>query len=223
MTKFLVINPTQNSTEFAIFCDDKILQKHSESKTKLSKDFFIILENLFAKTNLNFENLDFIAVNQGPGPFTTLRVVLASVNGLSFASKIPLVGIDGIKTLLEEFKDSNFATNIALLNAFADDVYFAIDSNNSVDAGYENIDTFLNELKNKFSNPINFFGAGTELFAEKIKNILGDQAVFAKNVAMNCSIERLVEKALEKFTANQTSNQLLPLYLKIGKYKPLVD
>ena len=51
---------------------------------------------------LTFSGLAFIAAHQGPAPFTTLRVCLTTVNGFAFATQVPLIGVNGLKELVDE-------------------------------------------------------------------------------------------------------------------------
>jgi len=126
MTLFLSIQNTYNELELALIRDETVLISLADDKMRASKDLIPLVNYVCEKTKIHLRDLNFIAVNQGPGPFTTLRVVIASVNGLAYGAKIPLVGIDGLDALLLEHSDPAYPHTIALLNAFTNDVYFGI-------------------------------------------------------------------------------------------------
>jgi len=49
--------------------------------------------------NLRLRDLTLLAVGLGPGPFTGLRVGLATIEGLAFATGLPVVGVSGLGAL----------------------------------------------------------------------------------------------------------------------------
>lgn len=173
---------------------------------------------MLLKHQLNLTDISFIAVNAGPGPFTTLRVVIASVNGLSFASKIPLIGIDALDAFLIEQHDAKYPNTVVLLNAFNNDVYFGIQPANSTEfqKGYDNITRILEKIKSSMPDqPIRFLGNGAELHAQEIRATFGDNALIPDPLPQTCSVEQIGLMGLEKWK-NQEGlvEQLFPLYLK---------
>ena len=100
MISFAALQNTYQEIQVALWCDSLFVGSLSVPKNHASAELIPTLAFLLNQHNLRLEQLSFIAVNKGPGPFTTLRVVIASANGLSFASDIPLVGVDGLKAFL---------------------------------------------------------------------------------------------------------------------------
>ena len=126
MTRFLAIQNTYEMIEMALFNEDSIVESITIDKKEATKTIVTVLNALLERNNCPLNSLDFFAVNQGPGPFTTLRVVIATMNGLAFATNIPLVGVDGLDVLCAEEQDASFPITVALLNAFNSDVYYAL-------------------------------------------------------------------------------------------------
>jgi tRNA threonylcarbamoyladenosine biosynthesis protein TsaB len=52
-----------------------------------------------AAADLTLRDLSLLAVGLGPGPFTGLRVGLATIEGLAFATGLPVVGVSGLEAL----------------------------------------------------------------------------------------------------------------------------
>jgi tRNA threonylcarbamoyladenosine biosynthesis protein TsaB len=52
-----------------------------------------------AAADLTVRDLTLLAVGLGPGPFTGLRVGLATIEGLAFATGLPVVGVSGLDAL----------------------------------------------------------------------------------------------------------------------------
>lgn len=166
--------------------------------------------------HIKLTDLSFIAVNQGPGPFTTLRTVIATVNGLNFSLGIPLIGIDGIQALLDEYKNKNTPT-IALLNAFNQDVYFAIRTpqHKNITIGSQNIQTLMEQLKLEFSSvdSCTFIGNGAELHQELITALMPHSHI--ESTLTYCSLHTIAKKALAQWHNKEyTITQLQPIYIK---------
>jgi len=222
MTKFLCVQHVQDGIEVALFQDQTIIQKVFEDKKRSSKYFVPTLNTLLQDCATTLGDLSFIAANRGPGPFTTLRVVLASVNGLALASNKPLIGIDGLDALLLEHRKPECPLNIALLDAYSKDVYYGIDykDNPEFQKGYKNISVFLAELQNfakeqENNSHIYFMGNGAEKYKEDIVAIFGDKVLFGTPIIPHCSIEQVGKMAFAKWEKQEgLTDQLLPLYLK---------
>ncbi len=210
--KFIAIQNTYDQIEIALYDDTRCLDLQIRDKLVASKEFVDTLANLLSSHQLAFSSIPFIAVNQGPGPFTTLRVIIASVNGLSFATKIPLVGIDGLNAFYEQSKNSTYPNTVVLLNAFNNDVYFATHAEN----GYKNISTLLDELVARIpSEPIRFVGNGSALHRDLILETFGSRAHIPDPLPLYCSIEQIAKQGLAQWNAQKNvSYQLMPLYLK---------
>ncbi len=152
MITFAALQNTYHAIEIALFKNACLIESVHISKTDASKDILLNLDMLLQRHQVTLADLEFLAVNQGPGPFTTLRVVIATANGISFASKIPMIGIDALAAFMDEYTNPAYPITVALLNAFNDDLYTAIQStphtapliscNNSL--------AFFKELSQKF-------------------------------------------------------------------------
>ncbi len=221
MPNFLVLSNDYTKTDIALYDGATQIAKMSDDARHSSKYLIPLIKDLLEKNSIPLRELDFIAVNQGPGKFTSLRVLLATANGLSFATHIPLVGIDGITTLLDENESDGIT--VSLLNAFNNDAFYGISiPSKEHETGYKNIEELLKELKGKFSDQINFIGEGVSLFKEQIQSILADQALIPTEYPHSASLDFIAQTALKKFQEGQTTDQLMPLYLKKPHYKKAI-
>ena len=228
MHLYLAIQNTYDVFEMALFDHHNLIDQISEDKRHTSKLFIPFLDQLCARNNIKISDISFFAVNCGPGPFSTLRSVIASVNGLHLATNIPLIGIDGLDATFIESYDNTYQHTIVLLNAFNNEVYYLIsipstlgfdgdpkkEVKNTV-KGYKKIDEFLEHIKHTYPAPINFVGNGVTLHQSLIKEILGNNAVIKEPNPPMCSIKTIGRLGLEKFKQNNTSDEyLMPLHLK---------
>lgn len=249
MTTSLIIQTTYECCEVGIFNNTDLIASCKIDKLRVSADLIPEINTLLSDNNLKLNDLSCIGINKGPGPFSTLRVIIATVNGLSFGTGIPLIGIDGLHALLLENSSSDFPLTVALLNAYNNDVYYGFDAQtefslrqleaqpittdrlsenkenkpaeHNLMTGCKNIELFLNELVAQFpGKTIRFIGQGTTVFAQQIRTIVGAQAYIPEPPLHNCTLEQLARMAHHAYVHKSClSTQIHPIYLKALTYK----
>ena len=200
----------------------RLIASFCDPKHKASANLMIRIQELLKTNQVGWADLKFIGVNQGPAPFTTLRVVITTANGINFAKKIPLVGVDGIKTLLQDYPSTTPLT-VVLLNAFAQDVYFGIKQANTViSTGWKNISVLIDFLKSDFSEtPVTFIGNGVLLFRQELEKTFSKYIHVPDPLPEYTSLEAVGKVACEQWQRQENvQDMLLPLYLKTQHYKP---
>jgi tRNA threonylcarbamoyl adenosine modification protein YeaZ len=74
--------------------EDTILSKVEARDRGQAERLVPMLMELLAEAQMDFGNIDRVAVTTGPGSFTGVRVGLSAAMGLSLARDIPVIGID---------------------------------------------------------------------------------------------------------------------------------
>ncbi len=89
----------------------------------------VFIEEVLNEAGLQFKDLDAIAVGQGPGSYTGLRIGVSAAKGLAFALGIPLIAVDTLAILAAQAKVSD-GSIVPLIDARRMEVYSAVfDSN----------------------------------------------------------------------------------------------
>lgn len=233
MQIFIAIQHTYDGIEFALFRGQTVLAHHTMSKFHASSVLIPNLDRALAAHNLSLSDIAFIAANYGPGPFTTLRVVIATINGIAFARNIPLVGVDGLKAFIEEYKNQSYDLSeearkvkadrtICILNAFNHDVYYGYyDDTNTLITGSANGELFLRDMAVKFAaaHKIQFLGNATANLCPIIDTLFADRAIIPQPIPDTCSVQQIGLMGYEQWQRNENvTNQLLPQYLKLQQF-----
>jgi tRNA threonylcarbamoyl adenosine modification protein YeaZ len=216
MHPYIIINHTQHIIETALIIDNASLEYSTDDKRHASRTLVPHLDALLTKHTLNLTDLSFIGINQGPGLFSTLRSIISTVNGIHCATGIPLIGIDGLIATAQESYNTHYPLSVTLLNAFNNEVYYAIsDNNNIIKTGYNAITTLLQELQDRYSdNVIAFNGNGTALYRALILEYMKNNAFIPDHITDNCSLSTIQALAAQLYKQNSTTHYLFPLYLK---------
>lgn len=174
MNKFLLIETASISCSAAIADENGILASEQILIPKAhASSLCPMIDNILKKTGLKTKDLSAIAVSEGPGSYTGLRVGLSTAKGLCFGSDIPLIGIGTLDILAEEGKthlNENLKDNsiiIPMADARRMEVYTAL-YNNKAERMSEIIAKVLDENSyedefNKYDSLI-FIGDGSEKF-----------------------------------------------------------
>lgn len=213
MAFYLTLHTKYNQLQIAFHENNQLIETIDLSNKFSSANLIPTIDALLKNRAIRVSDLSFIGVNIGPAPFTSLRTTISTANGISFASNIPLVGVCAIDILLTEQIDNNFDINIALLNAFSNDVYYAISNKKDIKIGVENIEKLLENLST-YNQKINFFGNGVEIYKYIILEKLNGNAHLKEDIALECDVLSVAKAAYHKWQKREVSDQILPLYIK---------
>lgn len=206
--KFFLFFANNFSQTFLALFDEHptCISTKSTPNKKTSAQLIPLLDSLLCENNISLADITFIAANRGPAPFTTLRTVLATVNGLAQATKIPLIGVDTFSTFLEELatKNSHFdGTFVIIQNAFCNDLYYAIydaRKKKQLSLGVAPQQKVFSEIE-QIKGPVIFAGNAAPTENEMYPLLFPDIKTFGT-------------LALRAFAEEKQEQVLTPLYLK---------
>lgn len=203
----------------ALAKDGEVLAVKESSEDKShSSQITVFIEEVLAKAGAAMKDVEGVAVSEGPGSYTGLRIGVSTAKGLCYGLDIPLIAVNTLQTMalgasIERASGDN-TLYCPLIDARRMEVYYALYNGDNEMAGEvraEIVDESF--LQRQFKdNEIVFFGDAVE----KCQKVLGQNpnAVFLQNhlpTASNMAI--LAEK---KYGSNQFEDVAYfePFYLK---------
>lgn len=170
------------------------------------------IELLLTQADLNFSDLNAIAVGKGPGSFTGLRIGVSAAKGLCFALNIPLISLDTLNVLAHGISIEK-GYIVPLLDARRMEVYTAVFSSDykkltGIDAKILAVDSFKDFLD---KDTVYFVGDG----AVKFKTIcMHKNAHFVQDIWP--SAREMGELSFKKYKKSDTEDVAYfePFYLK---------
>lgn len=217
MLYFLNFQSTYTTIEYSLWNRTICIETSFVDKMEASKTLVSKLDTLLKKHACSLESISFVVANKGPGPFTTLRVLIATLNGLSFAKKIPLIGIDGLDAFAYEYQNNTQDITIVLLNAYNNDVYFGIYNKTALlHKGISSMPALLLHVQEKYTqNSIQWLGNGVLLHQKAILELFSQQSYMLDPLPEFCSLNTIALLGKEKWDQkDDITTMLLPLYLK---------
>ena len=153
--------------------EEQYFEKYSHSKS-----LHVFIDNLLKKTKLSPADLSAVAISEGPGSYTGLRIGASAAKGLCFALNIPLISLDTMHILSRRIECSE-GYIIPAMDARRDEIYYSIFKSNNckipelveeTNSIILTTDSFMNYFK---SSTVNFVGNCNE----KIMNFLNHENI----------------------------------------------
>ena len=174
--KVLGIDTSSNATSIAVIEDNKLICEYTiNTKTTHSQKLMPMIENMLKISEVNVNDMDMIAICQGPGSFTGLRIGMATAKALSHVNNLPIVGVNSLE-LLAGNMDLSDKKICSILDAQRTQVYmgqYKFENNKLVEiksVDVVEIDELLEELKSSNEEWI-LVGEAVYKYEDKIKEI----------------------------------------------------
>jgi len=187
-----------------------------------SKLLTVFIQELLLVNNLKASDLDAVAVSEGPGSYTGLRIGVSVAKGICFAVNKPLIAVSSLEAMAKSVltrsskQQINIEENdllVPMIDARRMEVYRTVFTSKlevvkKVDAVIIDETSFQEELN---QSKIFYFGNG----AEKCRNVLNHpNAIYVEGIIT--SANHMVELAFEKFQQKDFVDVAYfePFYLK---------
>ena len=178
------------------------------------------VEELFAKANIQPNEIDAIAVSEGPGSYTGVRIGVSIAKTLAWTLQKPLVGISSLKVLAANARLFN-GIICPIFDARRQNVYAAayegVTLNPIIEDTHDSIEGLLTQLK-ALQMPVLFVGADVDVFKEKIATELGDLALLAPMANHLPRASELIALAMqEQLPDVAATHHFVPQYKRIAE------
>ena len=184
-----------------------------------SQTIMPMLEHMRTLLEIDLETLDAVAVTSGPGSFTGLRIGVTTAKALALALDLPIIGIPTLDVIAHNMTHTQHLI-CPIMDARRNQVYTALYKWEAEEliklTEYKacDMDEHLEELKQKMDKII-FLGDGVDTYAQKIKEVLGERALFAPTFLNLQHASTLAEVAGTYFKKGEVvdASEFVPMYL----------
>lgn len=218
----LNIETSTSCCSAAITIEGKVVaHRENLSGANHASELTVFIEQLLAEAKTNGWRLDAVALSEGPGSYTGLRIGASTAKGICYGLNIPLIPIDTLQILCAAVQAKlNIQKEDALLCPMIDarrmEVYTALYQSNTllrlgdIEAKIIDSDAFMEPLAER---DIYFFGNGSAKCCEVITS---KSAHFIEDIVpCACYMGHLAEqKAKEQLLDVKQVAYYEPFYLK---------
>lgn len=215
----LCIETSTNCCSAAI-CKDgvAVVSKENLTGANHASELPVFIEQLLATARASQWQIDAVALSEGPGSYTGLRIGTSIAKGLCYGMNIPLIPVNTLQILCHSVDNQHLtgSTNVIycpMIDARRMEVYTALYDANTlnpiteVTAQVINNQSFSEELK---VNKICYFGNG----ADKCQSVItSPNAMFIPNIVPQASFMGLLAEKTAALDVKQMA-YYEPFYLK---------
>ena len=214
MVKILSIETSTSVCSVAVHLDGSLIALSELAVPGAHAERLVLLvEEVLEKAKMTFQELDAIAVSEGPGSYTGLRIGVSTAKGLAFGLDKPLIGINTLQALASAVELREGELIIPVLDARRMEVFrevfdWELKSVAKLDAEVLSEDSFQNFLED---HRVYFLGDAVE----KVESIV--QHAHATFIADRSFSSRYMGKlAFQKYQKSQFVDvaYFVPNYLK---------
>ncbi len=199
--------------------DDELLVAEMRTNVSLtySERLMEHIDTLLKSARLTLDDIDGFAVSVGPGSFTGLRIGIAAVKAMAYASGKPVAAVNSLEALADNLPYCRHQV-APVLDARKKMVYCAI---------YKITDTVRrvvlppsvitpDELVDAIEEPTVFLGEGAYVYRELLAGQLCCQALFAPKAYGYPSGATVAFRGLKEINAGNVADpmSLTPLYIR---------
>jgi tRNA threonylcarbamoyladenosine biosynthesis protein TsaB len=187
--KILAIDTSNWPLGVAVIEDGKLI---GEINTHLPKNHSLRLmpaiEELFVQLGIEPKQLDGIAVAQGPGSYTGIRIGVTTAKTLAWSLNIPILGVSSLQVVAQNRLDYQ-GKIIPMFDARRGQVYrgmYTFDAQQQIAIATEEdrlqlFADLLEELKETEASLL-FIGEGARQHVDQIYEVLGGRAMLARDI-----------------------------------------
>lgn len=171
----------------------------------------VFIEEVLLEASIQFGDLKAVAVSQGPGSYTGLRIGVSAAKGLCYALNIPMIALDTLSVLAHQIQIKD-GLIIPMIDARRMEVYCAV-----FDSHYEKIletkaEIITEESFSTYDETIYFIGDS----ATKCKEVLKQSNHIFMEEIVYPSSKDMAKLSFKKYQENDFVDVAYfePLYLK---------
>lgn len=218
--KTLAIDTANQVMGVALFQDQTIIGEYTTNlKRNHSVQLMPAIHQVMQDTGFSPDELDRIAVSNGPGSYTGVRIGLSTAKSLAWALQVPVTGVSSIKVLA--YQGRFFPGAICpFFDARRGNVYTGLyqweNGEMILGADEKNIhmDEWLYEL-GESSRPVLFLSPDIDQYRRQIEAVLGDMAVIPEGSFHVANPSHLVQASMGQ--DNDDIYTLTPNYLRLAE------
>lgn len=218
----LAIDCSAVAGSVAILEEEKVIaSSYTNVGLTHSQTLVPMIQNTLSHAGLTLADMDYFAINAGPGSFTGVRIGVAALKGLTEFSEPNCYGISTLESMAYLYKNVTDCIVVACMDARCNQVYTATfditkgDVNRLTEDEAVFIESMEDRLKS-YEKPLVFVGDGASLcynyYLEKLSNaaLAPDHLRFQNAVAVGAC-------ASAKWKVGEqpvSSEELMPVYLR---------
>lgn len=221
--KILGVESSATAASAAIYSDGRIVaQSFSNTGLTHSQTLLPMVNSTLKMAGITLNELDFIAVSNGPGSFTGVRIGVAAVKGMAQPLGIKCIEVSTLEAIAKPLENTGCYA-VSVMDARCNQVYTAqFDCDGGFSRKSDDEAITIDELSEKLKSvkkQIILIGDGTQVAFNKLKGVfdniyMSSPSIRYQSAANVCLIA--AQKAENGFSGDE-AGKVLPNYLRLSQ------
>lgn len=215
VNRILAFDVSNNNCSVAISAGQEILAYEEDLRPSMQAELLILLiERALQSINYDYQDIDYLALTNGPGSFTGIRIGLATAEGILISTNIQGLVISNFEMSYYRLQRQvkYFDKAVILLNAYRQQLYYQEFDLAGNKGNYGLID--INKISNLFTDTkkkIVCTGSGTsEIYNQIEQNV--NITILPRFTKINAT--QVCKYADEKINKGEINQDIGPLYIR---------
>ena len=222
--KILAIESASVTASCALSNDDAVLGEYTLSHKKThSEKLMPLIEKMLLDLEIEIGEVDAVAISEGPGSYTGLRIGAAIGKSLAFALNLPIANVPTMKSLASNIYNENKLI-VPVMDAKSGRIYTGIyrcENRMLVDVKEQfpcNIEELIDVL-NGYEEQVFLIGDGSVNYRNKFEDMLKIKPVFSPSHFNYLKASSLCFLAYEMAKKEQMikASEFAPKYLRLSQ------
>ena len=221
--KILALETSAKSVSAAVVENGAVLaSSYQNTGLTHSRTLMPLVDGMLRAADLKLEQMDLIAVAQGPGSFTGLRIGVSAAKGLAWAKELPCCGVSTLLAMAQNLRHMD-GTIVCAMDARRNQVYNAVfrAENGQLTRLTEDRAVSLAELAEELKNKEGakfVVGDGAKLcYTYLTQQGIPCRMAPAALVMQNAVGVGLAAEELAAEVKTESSQELVPVYLRLSQ------
>ena len=222
--KILGIESSGLTASIAVWEDGVIIAEYTTNFKKTHSETLLpMIADLMDRIGMDVNDMDYIAISEGPGSFTGLRIGAATAKGLGLATGKELVSVPTVKALAYNLYNTR-GVICPIMDAKREQVYTGIyeyagdELKTILETDAMGITEVIDKLNN-IGKEVIFLGDGVPVYREIIKDSIKVQYSYAPANMLRQSAAAVCVLAAKMIASGETvtADMMRPEYLRLSQ------
>ena len=216
MTKCIAIDTSTTKFSLASYKEGIFEEYNVLDSKNHAKDIYKNINDIMNQSEMIMSELDFIAIGNGPGRFSGLRVSASAIQAISYVKKIPIVSLSSLMVMAQVAIDQCSLDKIAVaMNARKGKIYFGCYKKGEDNLAHEAIKDCLIDIDSLNVTEDLFYGIGNGFSQEIINYENNTIQLIERPETILPDAKTMIKLAIKKYELGITTDSfnIIPNYL----------
>lgn len=179
--KILAIESSGNVASVAVLEDEIVIGEFTINHTlKHSKTLMPMIEHVFEMLSFDIQEIELVAISEGPGSFTGLRIGSATAKAIGQSLKIPVMDINTLEAVAENIPFTDGIIHVIQYARATEMYYQSFEQQKNTKRTTITVEDFLKKIIEEKEKPQYIVGDAVKKFEQQFDGVTQENIYYEK-------------------------------------------